>query len=119
MEPSQQIDKRIAELPDWRGKLLARLRNLILETAPELQEAWKWSSPTWIHHGNVLSAGVFKNHLKLNFYQGATLDDPHNLFNAGEDAKATRSIDFHNGDDVDEAALQELVRAAVALNKAG
>ncbi len=119
MEASEQIDKRISELGDWRGEMLARLRRIILQAAPELQEAWKWSSATWVHQGNVLSAGVFKNHVKLNFFQGAALADTHHLFNAGEDAKATRSIDFREGDDVDEAALQELVRAAVALNEAG
>lgn len=118
MDPSEQIDRRIEELGDWRGEMVARLRGLIRQAAPELQEAWKWSSPTWTYHGNVLSVGAFKNHVKVNFFKGAGLADPHGLFNAGEDAKATRSIDFHEGDEVDETALQELIRAAVALDGA-
>ena len=83
-----------------------------------MSEAWKWSSPTWTHKGNVVSAGVFKDHLKLNFHQGAALEDAHGLFNAGLEAKTTRAIDIYEGDTVDEAALQDLVRAAVAHNSA-
>jgi len=116
MKPSQQIDKHIQELADWRGKLLARLRKLILKAAPELTEEWKWDTPVWSYKGNVVAGGAFKDHIKLNFFKGAALKDSHGLFNAGLDAKATRGIDFHEGDKVDEAALKDLVREAVAYN---
>ncbi|MCI0609592.1 MAG: DUF1801 domain-containing protein [Anaerolineae bacterium] len=119
LTPSQHIDKHIKELTDWRGKLLARLRKLILEAAPELTEEWKWDTPVWSHKGNVVAGGVFKDHVKLNFFKGASLKDPKGLFNAGLDAKATRAIDFAEGDDIDEAALKELVREAVAYNTSG
>jgi len=117
MDPSERISERITELGDWRGEMLARLRRLVLEAAPGIAEEWKWDSPVWVHKGNVLSAGVFKNHLKLNFFKGAALADPQGLFNAGFEAKKTRSIDLHEGDAIDEGALQELIRAAVALNE--
>jgi hypothetical protein len=114
--PSQKITNRIAELADWRGAMVARLRGLILSADPTMAEEWKWDSPVWSHHGNVVSAGVFKDHVKLNFFKGAALEDPHGLFNAGLDAKATRAIDIRAGDTINEPALQELIRAAVALN---
>lgn len=116
---SQQIDKHIKELTDWRGALLTRLRKLILETAPELAEEWKWDTPVWVYKGNVVAGGVFKDHVKLNFFKGASLPDPKGLFNAGLEAKATRAIDFVEGSPVDEAALKALVRAAVVLNTSG
>jgi hypothetical protein len=119
LTPSQQIDKHIKELTDWRGSLLARLRKLILEAAPELTEEWKWDTPVWSHKGNVVAGGVFKDHVKLNFFKGASLKDPNGLFNAGLDAKATRAIDFSEGDEIDEPALKDLVRAAVSYNMAG
>ena len=119
LKPSQQIDKHIQELADWRGKLLARLRKLILEAAPELTEEWKWDTPVWSYKGNVVAGGAFKDHIKLNFFKGASLKDSHGLFNAGLDAKATRGIDFHEGDKIDEAALKDLVCEAVAYNKSG
>ena len=114
--PSQHIDRRIEELGDWRGKLLARLRKIIRKAAPELVEEWKWDTPVWSHNGNVVAAGAFQDHLKLNFFKGAQLEDPHGLFNAGLDAKATRAIDLYEGDKIDEAALRDLVRAAVTMN---
>jgi hypothetical protein len=92
---------------------------LILEASPELAEDWKWETPVWVFKGNVVAGGMFKDHVKLNFFKGASLPDPKKLFNAGLDAKATRSIDFHDNDKVDETALKELVRAAVALNSTG
>jgi hypothetical protein len=119
LTPSQQIDNHIKELADWRGKLLARLRKLILETAPALTEEWKWDTPVWSYKGNVVAGGAFKDHIKLNFFKGASLKDSHGLFNAGLDAKATRGIDFHEGDKINEAALKDLVREAVAYNKSG
>jgi hypothetical protein len=113
---SQKITDYIAALADWRGGMLARLRQLVLETDPALLEEWKWDTPVWSKHGNVVAAGVFKDHVKLNFFKGAVLPDPHRLFNAGLEAKATRAIDIHAGDTIDEPALQELIRAAVAQN---
>ena len=116
LTPSQHIDKQINDLADWRGKMLARLRKLILEAAPGITEEWKWDTAVWAHKGNVLAAGAFKDHVKLNFFKGASLDDPKGLFNAGLDAKATRAIDIGEGDDIDESALKNLVRAAVTYN---
>lgn len=117
MEASKLIDQRIEELNDWRGKTLARLRKLILEAATGMEEEWKWDTPVWSSNGNVLAAGAFQDHIKLNFFHGALLAD-HHLFNAGLDAKLTRAIDIFEGDKIDEAALKDLVRAAVALNNA-
>jgi hypothetical protein len=119
MTPSQHIDNHIKELSDWRGSLVARLRKLINGAAPELTEEWKWDTPVWSHKGNVVAAGVFKDHVKLNFFKGASLDDPAGLFNAGLEAKGSRGIDFREGDEIDEPALGDLVRAAVADNKSG
>lgn len=117
--PSQRIDNHIKDLNDWRGKMLTRLRKLILQAAPELTEEWKWDTPVWSHKGNVVAAGVFKDHVKLNFFKGASLGDLRGLFNAGLDAKATRAIDIHEGEEIDEAAIRELVRTATALNASG
>ena len=119
LAPSQRIDNQIKELTDWRGKMLARLRKLILQAAPELTEEWKWDTPVWSYKGNVVAGGIFKDHLKLNFFKGASLEDPKRLFNAGLEAKATRAIDFSEDDKIDESALQDLVRAAVARNTSG
>lgn len=116
---SQHIDNHIKELGDWRGKMVARLRKLIREADPNLTEEWKWDTPVWSYKGNVVAAGVFKDHVKLNFFKGASLDDPNGLFNAGLDAKATRGIDIHEGEEIDETALQDLVRTAVAHNASG
>jgi hypothetical protein len=116
---SQQIDTYIHGIGDWRGKMVARLRKLILDAAPELAEEWKWDTPVWAHKGNVVAAGVFKDHVKLNFFKGASLEDPNGLFNAGLDAKATRAIDIAEGEKIDEAALKDLVRTAVAYNASG
>ena len=117
--PLQLITNQIAELADWRGKLLARLRKLILEAAPDITEEWKWGTAVWSHKGLVCSAGAFKDHVKLNFFKGASLKDPKGLFNAGLDAKATRAIDFSEGDNIDASALKELIRAAMAHNMSG
>jgi hypothetical protein len=117
--PLQLVTNHIAELGDWRGALLARLRKLILAGYPALTEEWKWGTPVWSQKGNVVAVGAFKDHLKINFFKGASLADPHGLFNAGLDAKATRAIDLYEGDNINEAALKELVRAAVALNTSG
>ena len=119
LTPSQRITDYIAGLADWRGALLARLRALILEAAPGMIEEWKWETPVFAAKGNVVAVAAFKDHVKLNFFRGAALADPRGLFNAGLDAKATRAIDIHAGDAIDAPAIQDLVRAAVALNTAG
>ena len=116
MNPSERIDKQIAELAGWRGQMLARLRKLILEADPDITEEWKWDTAVWSHRGLVCAVGAFKETVKMNFFQGAFLEDPHTLFNAGLDAKKMRSIDFHEGDTVEESALKELIRTAVAHN---
>lgn len=118
MTPSELITQHINELGDWRGKTLARLRKLILSAAPELAEEWKWGTPVWAHNGNVLAASAFKDHVKVNFFKGASLADPSGLFNAGLEAKTSRGIDLHTGDKINATALKALVRAAVALNAA-
>ena len=114
--PSQQIDSAIADLSDWRGDKLADLRKLINEADPSLEEEWKWGSPTWTHNGSVVSIGAFKTHVKINFFKGASLADPNGLFNAGLDAKESRSIDLRENDTIDEKALTDLVRSAVKEN---
>lgn len=117
--PAQLITNQIAELADWRGQLLARLRELIHEAAPDITEEWKWGTAVYSQKGNVVAAGAFKDHIKLNFFKGASLEDPQSLFNAGLEAKATRAIDFSEGGEIQEAALKDLIRAAVAHNMAG
>jgi hypothetical protein len=119
LSPSLQIDNYIKTLDDWRGRMVARLRKLILDADPNLTEEWKWDTPVWSHKGNVVAAGVFKDHVKLNFFKGASLEDPKGLFNAGLDAKATRAIDIAEGEEINEAALKDLVRSAVAYNTSG
>jgi hypothetical protein len=119
VDASQRISDYIAGLGDWRGALLARLRKLVHEAAPDITEEWKWETPVWSQKGNVVAGGVFKDHVKLNFFKGASLEDPQRLFNAGLDAKATRAIDFNEGDQINESVLKDLIRAAVAHNLAG
>jgi|SRR5215471_518908 len=119
MNPSEQITRYIKDVGDWRGPMLARLRRLILAAAPVLVEEWKWNTPVWSHNGNVVAAGAFQDHCKINFFKGASLDDPDGLFNAGLDAKATRAIDIREGDILNEAALMQLIRTAVAHNSSG
>jgi hypothetical protein len=116
---SQLITNQIAGLPDWRGQLLGRLRELIHAAAPDITEEWKWDTAVWSQKGNVVAAAAFKDHIKLNFFKGASLDDPHGLFNAGLEAKASRAIDFSPDDQIDDTAILELIRAAVANNLAG
>jgi hypothetical protein len=116
MNASERITTYIDELGDWRGKTLARLRKLIRDAAPVLSEEWKWNTPVWSHNGNVLAVGAFQDHVKVNFFKGASLDDSHGLFNAGLEAKASRAIDIHERDRINEAAFKDLVRAAVDLN---
>lgn len=119
MNASERIDQQIAELSDWRGPMIALLRKLIQEAYPDISEEWKWNTAVWSHKGLVCSSGPFKQTVKLNFFEGAALEDTHQLFNAGLDAKKTRAIDFHEGDTIDEPALKDLIRTAVAHNLKG
>ena len=116
LKPSQLITNQIAKLGDWRGKILSRLRKVILEADPHLTEEWKWNTAVWTRNGLVCSAGAFKDHVKINFFHGASLKDPKRLFNAGLDAKKTRAIDFGEDDNIDASTLRDLIRAAVAHN---
>ena len=116
--PSQLIDARIKELPDWRGKMLGRLRALIKEADPEVVEEWKWNVPVWSHDGLICTGETYKSAVKLTFAKGASLPDPAPLFNSSLEGNTRRAIDFHEGDKIKEAALKTLIRAAVALNKA-
>jgi hypothetical protein len=122
--PSQQIDRRIAELDDWRGELLARLRGLIKQADPEVAEEWKWvkatspGTPVWSHGGGICTGEVYKDKVKLTFFKGASLDDPSGLFNSSLEGNTRRAIDFSEGDKVDEKAFKALISEAVALNTA-
>src|SRR5436305_1398506 len=116
--PSRLIDARIAELGDWRGETLARIRKLIREADPEMVEEWKWRGvPTWSHAGIVCTGETYRNVVKTTFAKGASLADPSGLFNSSLEGNVRRAIDFRQGDRVDEKALQALIRAAVAFNK--
>ena len=114
--PSQQIDARIQDLDDWRGKMLRRLRSLVKEADPEVIEEWKWSVPVWSHDGILCTGETYKKAVKLTFAKGASLDDPSGLFNASLDGNTRRAIDIHDGDRIDEKALKALIRAAAAWN---
>ena len=116
---SELIDRRIAELPDWRGQTLARLRKLIHEADPEVVETWKWRGvPIWEHAGILCTGETYKAVVKTTFAKGASLPDPAGLFNSSLDGGTRRAIDFHEGEPIDEAAFKALVRAAVAANTA-
>jgi hypothetical protein len=117
LSPSELIDARIAELGDWRGELLARLRALVKEADPEIVEEWKWrGTPTWEHDGIVCTGETYKSVVKMTFAKGASLDDPAGLFNSSLEGNVRRAIDFREGEEIDEQALKALVRAAVDLN---
>ncbi|MBV8904618.1 MAG: DUF1801 domain-containing protein [Acidobacteriia bacterium] len=119
---SRLIDERIEELGDWRGKALAKVRQIIHEADPEIVEEWKWVKPTspgtpvWSHGGIVCTGETYKNHFKMTFANGAALKDPSGLFTSGLHGNVRRAIDIHEGDKIDEAALKELIGAAVMLN---
>lgn len=114
---SALIDQRIDELGDWRGKMLARVREIIHEADPEIVEEWKWmGTPVWSHAGIVCTGETYKKVFKMTFANGAALKDPSNLFNSSLDGNVRRAIDIHEGEKVNEAALVDLIRAAVALN---
>ena len=122
---SASIDERIKELGDWRGKTLARVRKLLHEADPEIVEEWKWrkasspGTPVWSRGGIVCTGETYKSVVKMTFARGAALKDPSGLFNSSLDGNVRRAIDIHEGDKVDEAALKDLVRAAVTLNLKG
>jgi len=116
--PSARIDARIAELGDWRGAMLARLRALIRQAVPDMVEEWKWRGvPVWYADGMICTGETYKAAVKMTFAKGAALADPAGLFNASLDGNVRRAIDFHEGDAIDEAALKDLLRAAVARNR--
>ena|SRR5271165_1251760 len=115
--PTELIDARIKELSDWRGETLARIRILIKQADPEVVEEWKWRGvPVWSHAGMICTGETYKNVVKMTFAKGALLGDPSGLFNSSLEGNIRRAIDFHEGDEIDELALQALIRAAVALN---
>ena len=115
--PSQLIDERIAELGDWRGETLARVRALIKEAVPDVVEEWKWRGvPTWYCDGMICTGETYKQVVKLTFAKGASLDDPKRLFNSSLEGNVRRAIDIREGETIDEDALKGLFRAAVALN---
>jgi len=115
--PSRLIDARIKALGDWRGKMLARIRNLIKEADPEVLETWKWRGvPVWEHNGIICTGETYKNVVKMTFAKGASLDDPSSLFNSSLEGNTRRAIDIHEGEKIDERALKALIRAAVTLN---
>lgn len=116
--PSQLIDARIRELGDWRGEQLSRIRRLIRRADPQVVEEWKWRGvPVWSHQGQICTGETYRSVVKLTFFKGAQLKDPKRLFNASLEGNARRAIDLHEGDELDEAAFEALVRQAVALNE--
>ena len=116
---SELISKRIAELSDWRGKTLSRMRKLIKQADPDVVEEWKWANPVWSHDGIICTGESYKSTVKLTFAEGASLKDPSHLFNSSLEGNVRRAIDIREGEDVDESAFKALVRQAVALNKSG
>ena len=124
-DASGRIDDRIRELGDWRGETLSRVREIIKDADPDVVEEWKWVKPTnpgtpvWSHSGGICTGEAYKQVVKLTFFKGASLSDPSGLFNSSLEGKVRRAIDFKEGDEIDEGALKDLIREAVALNEAG
>jgi hypothetical protein len=117
---AELIDKRIAELGDWRGETLSRMRTLIKEADPDVVEEWKWrGTPVWSHDGIICTGESYKSIVKLTFSKGASLEDPAKLFNSSLEGNTRRAIDIHEGEEVDAGAFKALIRAAVALNASG
>ena len=122
--PSEQIDNKIAELGDWRGQTLSRMRKLIAEADPDVVEEWKWKkatspgTPVWSHDGGICTGETYKSVVKLTFFKGASLNDPAGLFNSSLEGKVRRAIDIHEGEEIDADAFKALVREAVDLNTA-
>jgi hypothetical protein len=123
-DASGRIDDRIRELGDWRGETLSRVRGIIKEADPDIVEEWKWVKPTnpgtpvWSHGGGICTGEAYKQVVKLTFFKGASLSDPSGLFNSSLEGKVRRAIDFREGDAIDQGALKDLIREAVALNEA-
>jgi hypothetical protein len=123
-DASGRIDDRIRELGDWRGETLSRVREIIKDADPDVVEEWKWVKPTnpgtpvWSHSGGICTGEAYKRVVKLTFFKGASLSDPSGLFNSSLEGKVRRAIDFKEGDEIDEGALKDLIREAVALNEA-
>ena len=115
--PAQLIDTRIAELDDWRGEMLGRLRALVKAADPDVVEEWKWNVPVWSHDGIICTGEAYKKVVKLTFAKGAAVQDPAGLFNSSLEGNTRRAIDFHEDAKIDERAFKALIRAAVALNK--
>jgi hypothetical protein len=124
-DASKLIDERISELGDWRGKTLSNVRGIIKEADPDVVEEWKWAkatspgTPVWSHDGGICTGETYKNVVKLTFFKGAALNDPSGLFNSSLEGKVRRAIDIEENDKIDEAALKNLIREAVALNTLG
>jgi hypothetical protein len=120
--PPDKIEAKIAELGDWRGETLARIREIVKQADPDVVEEWKWAKatspgvPVWEHDGIICTGETYKNVVKMTFAKGASLDDPKGLFNSSLEGNTRRAIDFHEGDKIDANALKALIRAAVALN---
>ena len=123
MTASEQIDERIRELGDWRGETLGKVRGIIKEADPDVVEEWKWAkatspgTPVWSHNGGICTGETYKSVVKLTFFKGAALDDPSGLFNSSLEGKVRRAIDIKEHDAIDEGALKDLIREAVALNR--
>lgn len=116
--PSQLIDERIEELGDWRGQMLSKVRALIRRVDPDVVEEWKWrGTPVWSYDGMICTGETYKAAVKLTFAKGASLNDPSHMFNASLEGNERRAIDFHEGDEIDEEGLKELIRSAIALNR--
>jgi hypothetical protein len=119
---SQLIDERLSELGDWRAETLSKVRGIIKDADPEIVEEWKWAkatspgTPVWSHSGGICTGETYKNVVKLTFFKGAALNDPSGLFNSSLDGKVRRAIDIKENDEIDEGALKNLIREAVALN---
>jgi hypothetical protein len=116
MTPSELIDRQIASFTDWRGEVMKQLRSLVHEADPEITEEWKWEVGVYTHEGMVCAMSAFKDHVKLNFFKGAKLQDKNKLINAGLESKSHRSIDFFEGDNLDETKIKDLISEAVSLN---
>ena len=122
---SEMIDERIRELGDWRGETLSKMRRIITDADPDIVEEWKWrkatspGTPVWSHNGGVCTGETYKNVVKLTFFKGAALNDPSGLFNSSLEGKVRRAIDIKEHDEIDEGALKDLIREAVALNLEG
>ena len=117
--PSELIDARIEELGDWRGETLARVRSLIKQADSEIVEEWKWRNPVWSHDGIVCTGEAYKDKVKMTFAKGASLEDPAGLFNSSLGGATRRAIDIGEGEEIDEAALKDLIHEAAALNAKG